>query len=251
MADAGADARELRAVTVSREYGSGGGEIAARLARRLGWDLIDHDIVARVARVLGETEDEAAARDEHQEGLLARILGNMAWVEQPVDVSALGLTPDAEARRYRQAVTEIVESGYHTGRVVVVGRGAQFILAACPDVLHLRVVAPLDLRVAYVMRREGLDEVAARERVRRKDEGRARYLDSQYHHRADDARLYDLVINTGVLALDDAVDFARLALARKAARLALPAGELGPASGLARYPGAPRDLLPVDKPERG
>ena len=44
---------EMRAVTISREYGSGGGEIAARLAERLGWQLIDHEVVVRVAQSMG------------------------------------------------------------------------------------------------------------------------------------------------------------------------------------------------------
>src|SRR5262245_55586904 len=56
---------QMRAVTISREYGSGGGEIAARLARQLGWRLVDHEVVAQVARALGVSEAEAAAYDEH------------------------------------------------------------------------------------------------------------------------------------------------------------------------------------------
>src|SRR3954454_15496845 len=46
----------MRAITISREYGSGGGEIAGRLATRLGWRLVDHEVVVRVARELGVTE---------------------------------------------------------------------------------------------------------------------------------------------------------------------------------------------------
>jgi len=51
----------MRAITISRQYGSGGGEIAARLATRLGWKLIDHEVVVRVAQELGVTEAEAEA----------------------------------------------------------------------------------------------------------------------------------------------------------------------------------------------
>ena len=58
----------MRGITVSREYGSGGGEIAARVAHRLGWTLIDHEIVAQVASMLSEPIDEADAFDEHAEG---------------------------------------------------------------------------------------------------------------------------------------------------------------------------------------
>jgi cytidylate kinase len=52
--------RPMRAVTISREYGSGGGEIAARLAQRLGWRLIDHELIRQVARLLGESVVEVS-----------------------------------------------------------------------------------------------------------------------------------------------------------------------------------------------
>ncbi len=52
---------QMRAITISREYGSGGGEIATRLASRLGWQLIDHEVVVQVAHELGVSEAEAEA----------------------------------------------------------------------------------------------------------------------------------------------------------------------------------------------
>jgi len=59
----------MRAITISREYGSGGGEIAARLAKRLNWQLIDHEVVVRVARMLRVSEKEAEEHDERVESL--------------------------------------------------------------------------------------------------------------------------------------------------------------------------------------
>src|SRR5947209_10189841 len=64
----------MRAITISRQYGSGGGEIAARLARRLHWQLIDHEIVAGVAHELGITEEEVAAHDEYAEDFVSSVL---------------------------------------------------------------------------------------------------------------------------------------------------------------------------------
>src|SRR5205823_7041014 len=61
---AGGSASGMCAVTISREYGSGGGEVAARLAKRLGWQLAGHEIVARVAHALGVTREAAEAHDE-------------------------------------------------------------------------------------------------------------------------------------------------------------------------------------------
>jgi len=248
MADGGPDpAGTMVAVTISREYGSGGGEIAARLARRLGWHLVDHEVVVSTAHLLGITEAEAAAHDEHVAGRAARFLDaalrNMQHLEGggllPVPAS-----PGDELRRYQAALSQVVEAAVEAGRVVIVGRGAQVLLAARRDVLHVRVVAPLEQRIAYVVRREGLGPAAARARIQLKDQDRARYLQAQYHRRADDAHLYDLVVNTGVLALDDAVDLIALALERKGRRRAVPVEALGPAAGLAPYPGPAGDFRP-------
>src|SRR5215471_8049369 len=72
---------QMRAITISREYGSGGGEIATRLARHLGWRLIDHEIVERVASEMGTSIEVAEARDEQCEGFLERAMNNMQFLE--------------------------------------------------------------------------------------------------------------------------------------------------------------------------
>ena len=70
----------MRAITISREYGSGGGEIAARLAKRLGWHLIDHAIVEGVASEMGTSTLEAEAHDEYTEGIVSRILNSLQYL---------------------------------------------------------------------------------------------------------------------------------------------------------------------------
>src|SRR2546421_5102299 len=68
---------KMRAVTISREYGSGGGEIAARLAKHLAWQLIDHEVVVRVSQKLHVSEEEAEEHDECVESLATRILKSL------------------------------------------------------------------------------------------------------------------------------------------------------------------------------
>src|SRR2546421_7809025 len=68
----------MQAVTISREYGSGGGEIAVRLARKLGWQLIDHAIIQQTARELGVYETEVSRHDEeYVESTLSRMLNRI------------------------------------------------------------------------------------------------------------------------------------------------------------------------------
>ncbi len=196
----------MRAITISREYGSGGGEIAARLARQLGWQLIDHAVIEQTARELEVYETEVEKHDEEyvestRSSILDRILEQLA--------------PSAPM----------------TG-----GGGV------------VRVVAPLEERVAYVVRREGLDTEAARRRVQAKDQARTRYMLTQYKCQHEDPHLYDLVINTAVLDLDSAVNQICLALEGKASRLSMPVEQLGPAADLAPYPGKPADFRVPGQP---
>lgn len=236
------NASEMSAITISRQYGSGGGEVAAHLAQRLGWQLIDHEIVAQVAHSLGITEEEADVHDERVEGFITRALNALqaAALVVPAPVTPL---EQAEAT-YNEALRKVVETAANSGRVVIVGRTGQALLAGRRDVLHVRIVAPLQQRIIYVSRREGLDEAAAQSRIQVKDRDRSRYLQARFGRSVDDPLLYDLIINTAVLDLDSAVDLISLALERKARKLTVRTGELGPATGLARYPGQPADLPP-------
>lgn len=225
-------AADMRVITISREYGSGGGEIAARLAQQLDWELGDHAVVERMAQELGIAPEEAEARDEHVEGLVVRMLAALQVVG-PVPVE-LAPTPEAEDRA---AMERIFQAAVEAGHAVMVGRGGQVILSGRRDTLHVRVVAPFEQRVAYVARREALDERAARSRVQAKDHDRARYMQTIYRCHNEDPHLYDVVVNTGYLGLDGAVDVIARALECKARLLHAPESALGPAAGIGRYPG--------------
>src|SRR5438046_4097328 len=97
---------QMRAITISREYGSGGGEIARRLAKRLGWGLIDHEAVIRVAQELGVSEAEAAVHDEYAEGLVSRIMSSMQAVD-PAMYAAGPVSLTTNAQEYHKALEKV------------------------------------------------------------------------------------------------------------------------------------------------
>jgi len=237
----------MRAITISREYGSGGGEIATRLTKRLGWQLVDHEVVVQAAHELGVSEAEVEEHDERVESVVERILKGMQLFEPAALVTAPPPAAVTDSRTYRAALSRVVKSAAAAGHVVIVGRGSQVLLASRRDVLHTRIVAPFDSRVAYVMVREGLDQAAARSRIQLKDRDRVRFLQEVHNQNADDPHLYDIVVNTGVLDLESAVDLIYLALERKANKLTTPTKELGPGAGLAPYPGHPGDFRPPEQ----
>jgi cytidylate kinase len=232
---------QMRAVTISREYGSGGGEVAKRLADRLEWHLVDHEVIMDVARALGVSEAEAEAHDEHADTLGSRIIQGLGVVPSFVPAPMpFGLAMDQPA--YDEARRLVVEGALKAGHTVIVGRGGQVLLAPRRDVLHVRIIAPLEQRIQYVMQREGLDHADAQRRIEAKDRDRANFLMSAHHKDPADARLYDLVINTGVLHLNSVVDLVILALDRKARRIHKPDEALGPGEGLEPYAEPPGDI---------
>jgi cytidylate kinase len=246
MNDYSETVNQMSAVTISREYGSGGGEIASRLARHLGWELIDHEIVERVAAEMGMTTKEAEARDEQAEGVFAKAMNTVQYLDPTFMAYAPSDAFLSDEETYRETLNRVVRAAYTRGHVVIVGRGGQVLLAEQRNVLHVRIIAPLEQRVAYVMQREGLDQEAAESRIRMKEHARGRFLETKYHRKADDAHLYDIVLNTAFLDLDSAVDIIGEALQHKAKRLSVRTGELGPAVGLPRYPGQPEDFRPAE-----
>jgi cytidylate kinase len=178
----------MAVVTISSEMGSGAPEIGALLAKRLGYRLIDREVIT-----------EAARRYDLREAKLADLDGRKPSLFQRFDV---------ETRRYilgtHAALCEFAEAD----DVVLMGRGGQWLLRTVPHVLRVRVVAPFEDRVERLARRAGHDTPprALVDLVRRDDAGRAgrtRYL---YDVDIDDAALYDVVINTATLTVEGAVD---------------------------------------------
>jgi CMP/dCMP kinase len=197
----------------------------------------------RVAHELGVSVEEAEAQDEYAESVTARILSGLQAM-QPTLFAVAPLPVMMDAPNYQEALKDVVEGAVASGHVVIVGRGGQVLLGQHRDVLHVRIVAPLEQRIPYVMRREGINRDEARTRVQVKDQDRMRYLHTVYHQRPDDAHLYDITLNTSILSLDQTVELISVALQEKATRLSLATEELGPGAGLERYSGRPGDFRP-------
>ncbi|WP_160145546.1 cytidylate kinase-like family protein [Dictyobacter aurantiacus] len=232
---------EMRGITVSREYGSGGGEIARMLAERLGWKLLDVQIIQLVAQKLGISRAVAQSHDEQVEGFAQRLFEATQYFMPPVALSEV-IGPSVNDLAYSHALGQVLRTAVDMGHVVIVGRASQVVLATDRSVMHVRIVAPLPQRIVYVMRREGLDAKAAGERIRLKEHRRHQSIKEQYGWDDNDAHLYDIIINTGILDLHAAVELVCLALSKKARKLMAPADHLGPAWGLKPYPSPPNEI---------
>ena len=205
-------------ITLSRQFGAGGGPIGRALAARLGADYLDREVLARVAARSGIPEEEAEGYDERLPSLWQRLTAALAEsapeaVMTPPPPQAIGGT--AMGERLFALTRAVIEEAAAGGNAVILGRGAGFILADRPGVLRVQLHASREARIRYLQARvEELppdDEGATDEHVlgqlcKKVDAARATYLRSHFDVDWNDVRHYDLALDTGRLGLARAVD---------------------------------------------
>jgi cytidylate kinase len=169
-------------ITISREAGAGGSEIAEILGRRLGWDVLDHNLVARVAERYHLSQPMLELVDETGSNWAYDIFG--AWLDRKI----------VPHEKYVVRLARLVTAAARRGNVVIVGRGGAFLLPRGPG-LAVRVIATEKYRVRRIMDKYAMAETKARQYIATVDRGRKEFVARFFHHDVADPRLYDLVIN--------------------------------------------------------
>jgi len=205
-------------VTLSRQLGSGGDIIAARVAAALGLRLVDRALIHQAAAAAGVPEAILQQLTyDTQRSLAAEILSSLSGTLS--GAAGTGPPPNPLGGIFAPMLPPLsisLEEGVRTlglvikdiaaqGNVLVLGQGSQVWLRDYQDACHVQVVAPFELRVARVAEREKLSPAAARRRVRSSDQARADYLARYHNVNWLDPLLYHLVINTGQTPLEVAV----------------------------------------------
>jgi len=196
----------MSVITISRLYGSGGSEVAARVASTLGWSLLDNAVVDAVAARLGVAAAEVAAREERSPSLVERLvdtmaLGSQEWLSQ---LSASKRGPTEE--QLVEVTRHIVEEGLGRGPAVVVGRGAQAMLAARTDTLHVFCYAPRTALIARSMERDGLDEERATRLVDNTNAQREQWVRKHFNRAWREHSNYHLSLNTEWLGIESSAN---------------------------------------------
>ncbi len=196
-------------ITVTRQYASGGSETARLVAEALGWEVIDNEFVEAVARRAGLPPEEVAQHDERAPGLLERVARALAIGSPEMFMTATAAPPRPverdEATIVKMTERVIAEAAAH-GRIVLVGRGAQAVLAqrAPPDALHVYVVASKPWRMRLAVERLGVPAATVERAVDEIDHRRDQYVRTYYGRARDDVVRYDLVVNTERLGIEGA-----------------------------------------------
>ena len=196
----------MSVVTISRLYGSGGSEVAALVAKELGWSLLDNAVVDAVAARLGITPAEVAAREERIPSLAQRLaeamaLGSQDWLSP---LSAEKREPTDE--QLIEVTHRIVNEAIARGPTVLVGRGAQAMLAERGDAIHVFCYAPRGALIARSMTRDRLDEHGAAKKVDDTNAHREQWVRKHWGRSWRDHANYHLAVNTDWLGIAGAAD---------------------------------------------
>lgn len=182
-----------RVLTVNREFGSGGASIAQIIAERLGWKLLDKEIIDAIAYAAHVDPSAVRPYDERVSSWLRRL--NQQAMRSAALAAGLELGDDAvfDAEQTVKISQKIIEKAHADGSYVIVGRGSQCVLQCQPDVFHIFVYAPLKLRIARLSRT--LEKgVNVEQRIRAVDAERAKYLQQYFGKHWNNPHLYDLMI---------------------------------------------------------
>jgi cytidylate kinase len=196
----------MSVVTISRLYGSGGSEVAAKVATELGWHLLDNAVVDAVAARLGITPSEVAAREERVPSLVERLVETLALGSQDwISSASAGKRPPSDEQLV-DVTKRIVEEAIARGPLVLVGRGAQAMLAERGDALHVFCYATRSALIARSMTRERLDPEAAAKLVDETNSRREQWVRKHWGRTWRDQSNYHLSVNTEWLGIGGAAD---------------------------------------------
>lgn len=187
-----------RVITIGREFGSGGAEVAGLLAGHIGWKLIDHAFIDTVAQLAKISPQEVERCDERIDSWFHRTVKAL-WHGgyEGVVTSAGGAAALFDADSMARLARHVIDEAAAVGECVIVGRGAQCILQDRSDAFHVFVHAPWEERLERVRRRLGPGSHPETV-ILETDRFRENYIRRYFNENWTDRHLYHLMVNSSV-----------------------------------------------------
>jgi len=183
-----------RALVISRQYGSGGARIASLIAARLGWRLLDSEIIHEVARATQMESSKIQNLDERVAGWLHRLNRDALRCAALMNGTPCTNEDFLDADTVAAVTRRVIEQAATDGNCVIVGRGAQCILDRRSDIFRVFVYAPLEQRLHSVRLRCG-KQITERQ-LADVDAERVRYIRTYFGRQRQDLELYDLLVSS-------------------------------------------------------
>lgn len=215
----------MTVITISRQFGSGGDEIAYQVSQELGYRLFSRHTLMEVAKAAGRSEQEII--DYSEDNYQARTFLDRLFENAQFYPNTGFWTPDFMAQynfeEFRiqnenclNLVRKAIRIAYQAGDIVIVGRGSQVLLKDQPHAIHIRVVAPLENRIQRIKNQLKSSQdhapdpghrsyAKASEIIHQRDAASADYIQRYYQVDWSDPLLYHFVLNTGKWSIQQAV----------------------------------------------
>ena len=198
----------MAVITIARQFGAGGKTVGSMIAERLGYALIDEEIVELIAQEANVSSDwvDSVAREAGSEPFLSRMLIRLGPARRGYVKLSMERSPGyIDGNLYISLLHRILPEIAAQDNVVIIGRGSQYILADHPGSLHFLMVADLEYRIGFVMEQYQLDRRQAQIVVDKQSKRRLKLYRSFGRTDYDQPNLYHLVFNMNKTSLEDAV----------------------------------------------
>ncbi len=186
----------IKIITIEREYGCGGPEIAQKIADRLGWKLWDQLLTSEIARLSNCDQAEVKCREERVDPLYYRLFKSIlrGSFEGSLNVHRLKLL---DADSILRITERVVQTAAASENCVIVGRGSQHFLRDRDDALRVFLYAPREEKVRRLMAGD-MNEAEVEELVNTVDDERAEFIEKYFHMEWPSRSIYHAMLNTAV-----------------------------------------------------
>lgn len=187
----------MAVITISRELGSNGDQIADLLCEKLGYCRVDKDVLSQIAERAG-VDVKAILKKEQDGAQKPRLISDQMTSLYGRAPSAFAQKSGLDDQTYVRVVRETITHYAGEGRAVIVGRGGQMILRDDPRALHVHLHASPDVRAQRLIERHGISPLEAKRRIEQSDTQKREYIRAWYDKANwKDVKYYHLVIDTG------------------------------------------------------
>ena len=198
-----------KVITISRQYGSGGREIGAKLAEKFGIPFYDNELITRAAKESGYAE---AAFHNAETKATNSLLYSIAMGMSSYGNQEIGFTQLSLDDRIYLAQSDVIRKVAEEGPCVIVGRCADYALSEYQNLLSVFIYAELEQRIQTIMTRNGISKEKAKDLISKTDKQRASYYNYYSTKRWGDLKSYHLCIDSGIFGLEGSVDIIKHAL---------------------------------------
>jgi cytidylate kinase len=183
----------LRYLTIARDEGSLGNEVALELSGRLGWHVFDKEIVTFIARNAHVRENLVRQLDQKSQNLIEDTISRLLRMPEYASFGS---------EEYHESLLRTLLSLASHGSAILVGRGANFALRDNEKGIKVRVTASPEIRVQRLRQAWNVTQEEAYLRMRAGDEERRKFIHQYFKQDFDDVRFYDLICNTDRLSVE-------------------------------------------------